>query len=204
MSCLQSKRVDFLNWDSDEERKRSQKGVEFRRKQKQRKMAVRGDGRLAEEAWNALMEAENFGDISEFAGAQENHIFHVMLKALFDSFKRSDLWPDYRNLPSPMRPRDYLHYLHRARVSFDDLRDNNQHDFVRILHNIGSDPAFQARFLRPVISATSSDDTQDSARGARRHNENARGNDGGVRRRDENDSGSDDDSVARPRRRQRR
>ncbi len=77
MTSIETRRVGFLNWDSDEERERSQKGVAYRQKQKQQKMARRQqDIRNAEEVWNALIDPSKEGTISDFV---RNNLVKVYL-----------------------------------------------------------------------------------------------------------------------------
>jgi hypothetical protein len=99
MTSIETRRVGFLNWDSDEERERSQKGVAYRQKQKQQKMARRQqDIRNAEEVWNALIDPSKEGTISDFV--RNNlvaRVFFENFQGLFAAFRRSPLWGRLRN-----------------------------------------------------------------------------------------------------------
>ena len=92
--------------------------------------------------------------------------------------------------------RDMLHYLRISGVSFAELQqaDTEQFQFLPRLMAIGSNPIFHDRFISPpVVSATSSEDSQDNFAGR-----GQRAAAGRQHPRDENE-----DPDARPRRRRR-
>jgi hypothetical protein len=196
VTSVEARRVGFLHWDSDEERERSRKGAALRQTRKQQKMARRQEYiRSAEEAWNALIAPSNEGIISDFVANRESAVFFVLLQGLFAEFRRSTLWARLRNPGSPpYTTRDMLHHLRRSGVSFAELRqaDTAQFGFVERLGTIGNIPVFRERFIRPAVSASSSEDSQDALEG--------RGRGFAARRR--RDEGEDPDGPGRRRRRQ--
>jgi hypothetical protein len=172
MTSIETRRVGFLNWDSDEERERSRKGVAYRQKQKQQKMARRQqDIRNAEEVWNALIDPSKEGTISDFV--RNNlvaRVFFENFQGLFAAFRRSPLWGRLRNPRGPPYSiRDMLHYLHISGISFGELQqaDTEEFQFLIRLMTIGIIPDFGDRFVsRPAVSATSSEDySQDNVAG---------------------------------------
>jgi hypothetical protein len=166
MTSKRTRRVEFFNWDSDDERERSQKGVVFRQKRKQRKIARRQkDIRSAQDVWSVFIDPLNEGPISDFA--RNNHVFFVTFQSLFRAFRRSPLWGRLRNpqAEGPYSASAMIHILRRSGVSFTELQqaDNEEFQFLDWLRTIGGIPGFVDRFLsRPIVSASSSEDSQDS------------------------------------------
>ena len=81
------KKVSFLYWDSDEEGKRSARGAELRRKQKeekqQKKMAAQAaDMELAGRVYAMLIEDSNRGPLDTLARNQDNRFFLLSIPVL--------------------------------------------------------------------------------------------------------------------------
>ena len=170
--------VSFLNWDSDAERERSQRGVHFRQsqrlKKRNRKRAKAMERERQEQVWNALTDARNEGPIDDLVLRHPHGIFWAILQPFFRSFRRArnpPLWEQRR--PDPERgylARDILVIFRRSRVTFDDIRQRDSVDlpFLDVLIAMRKPLVSGGVLANPVVSDSSSSDnsSQPSSEGS--------------------------------------
>ena len=127
------KQVSFLDWDSDEERERSQRGVRFRQtlrlRKRNRKRAKAMERQQKEQVWSALIDAQNQGPLGDRVRDEPNGFFWWSLQHFFGSFRRSPLWQPRGEPQERYRVGDMLAIFRDSSATFDDIR---QHDSVEL------------------------------------------------------------------------
>ncbi len=162
MTSIETRLVGFLNWDSDEERERSQKGAS----------SVSAEAEATKDGHAAARHSQCWGGVECFNRPVERRhhirfckeqpciarVFFENFQSLFAAFRRSPLWGRLRNPRGPPYSIcDMLHYLHISGVSFGELQqvDTEEFQFLIRLMTIGIIPDFGDRFVsRPAVSAT--------------------------------------------------
>jgi hypothetical protein len=158
------KAVVFVGWDSEEEGKRSVRGIEFRRRLKEdsknKKMAAREAQRsanldLASSAFEALLEPTNRRGVLVLVA---NHTdFAFLLHQFYTSVVNSRLG----SIPNTFAaPRTMLRNLEDASITFQQVQQHPDYSsiFVAALAAIGINPEFSDQFLGRREGQVSSED----------------------------------------------
>jgi hypothetical protein len=186
MTRIGTKKVDFLQWNSEDESERSQRGIAFRKKLKrQTKMASSRERiRRAEQMWIALIDPSNHGPLLDYFRAAEAFVCLVNFTALFDYFRSTvlgigpksyddgkhsvgemlsyllvpfgELRPDNPNDDGKFSVGEMLSYLRSSMVSFEELRPNKV--IISFLYAIGS---FVSLAGIPGVSRSFSEDNKE-------------------------------------------
>jgi hypothetical protein len=200
-----SKRVVFAEWDSDLERERSERGIEFRRRVKedsqQKKMARQqrdADYLLkAEQAYQALIQSENRGPLADLCTAQNrsngfwdtfNLFFShlVKLRPLGRAIRRGNA--------RGASPSEMLCGLAKSQITFQQIRGHTA--LVVRLTSIAQLAVFQDAILtHPTVSSGSKDEAPQGGGVAPEDEDDEDAHDGAV---DDVDYAHDDVDVDAP------
>ena len=173
-----NRRVGFVDWNSEEERERSARGVAFRAKRKQRKVAQRNNRnalqderawegahrtRIIAATWTALTDAGNEGRIGDLVrdlnrgGGRRPPILFQLLRNLHEWFRASPFWGRLRVHAHQQRAydtRDMIHNLRRMNVSLAEIQRLtvnavDREEVETILFAIGGNETFANTFIPP-------------------------------------------------------
>ena len=160
-----SRKVAFAGWDSEEEGKRSARGIEFRRKlkeaRKKEKMAAAARKAanldLANRTFQALILPANLGFLVNLARQSQGYYvsFLLMFSLFYEHLNRARLLRNDNDRPSTIT---MLRRIARGGISFEDIRPN--HILRETLQVIGGLNGFQEVLARREGHVSSSSDEE--------------------------------------------
>ena len=161
-----SKKVVFAGWDSEEEGKRSARGIEFRRRLKeekqQKKMAARqaraDDLDLARRTYQALIEDSNRGPLDTLAQDQDNQFF-FLLSLFYTNLRASPLGNAIHRRGERERTSVILGRIRQSGITFQQIQQHRH--LVQNLLSIGGLIAIRDGFLTRREGHVSSEDDHD-------------------------------------------
>jgi len=160
-----SKKVVVADWDSEEEGKRSARGIEFRRRLKEdsqeKKMAAQearhaADLDLAERVYEALILATNQGPLDTLARDPKALFFDEYFEDFYRDLVASKLGHNVPNRNNRGGTPVMLNRISRSHITSQQIQQHTR--LVRRLVTIGSNPDFRDGFLVRREGHVSSED----------------------------------------------